>query len=117
MWPQPAWEGRDVTVSYFALYRTPEDPAEFERAYFETHVPLIEKVPGLVENRVHRVVRQFVGQPAYHLVAELVFESREAMKAAFASEEWRASGENLRSWGGMDLVTMFSAEPRGATGE
>jgi uncharacterized protein (TIGR02118 family) len=100
-----------VTVSYFALYRTPEDPAEFERQYFGSHVPLVEKTPGLVENRVHRVTRQFVGEPSYHLVAELVFESREAMKQAFASEEWKASGANLQSWGGMDLVTMFSAEP------
>jgi uncharacterized protein (TIGR02118 family) len=102
-----------MTVSYFAIYRTPEDPAEFERHYFETHVPLIEKTPGLLENRVHRVVRQFVGKPSYHLLAELVFESKDAMKRAFASEEWKAAGENLQSWGGMDLVTMFSAEPYG----
>jgi uncharacterized protein (TIGR02118 family) len=113
----PAGKGPDMTVSYFALYRTPDDPAEFERHYFGTHVPLIEKVPGLVENRVHRVTRQFVGEPAYHLVAELVFESREAMKAAFASQEWKASGANLQEWGGMDLVTMFSAEPHQGTGE
>jgi uncharacterized protein (TIGR02118 family) len=105
-----------MTVSYFALYRTPDDPAEFERHYFETHVPLVEKTPGLLENRVHRVVRQFVGKPSYHLLAELVFESPEAMKRAFASEEWKASGENLHSWGGMDLVTMFSAEPHGPGG-
>jgi hypothetical protein len=30
--------------------------------------------------RVHRVTRQFVGEPGYHLLAELVFESPEAMK-------------------------------------
>jgi uncharacterized protein (TIGR02118 family) len=100
-----------MTVSYFALYRTPDDPAEFERHYFGTHVPLVEKTPGLVENRVHRVLRQFVGKPGYHLVAELVFESPEAMKAGFASEQWKAAGEDLQSWGGMELVTMFSAEP------
>jgi hypothetical protein len=41
----------------------------------------------------------------------LVFESPEAMKQAFASEEWAASGRDLQSWGGMELVTMFSAEP------
>jgi hypothetical protein len=35
------------------------------------------------------------------------------MKRAFASEEWKASGENLQAWGGMDLATMFSAEPHG----
>jgi uncharacterized protein (TIGR02118 family) len=102
-----------MTVSYFALYQTPDDPAEFEEKYFGTHVPLVEKTPGLVENRVHRVIRQFVGKPAYHLIAELVFESPEAMKAAFASEEWTASGKNLEEWGGMELVTMFSAEPHG----
>ena len=100
-----------MTVSYFALYRTPDDAAAFEEHYFGTHVPLVLKTPGLVENRVHRVTRQFVGEPGYHLVAELVFESPEAMKAGFKSPEWAASGEDLASWGGMDLVTMFSAEP------
>jgi uncharacterized protein (TIGR02118 family) len=103
--------GAGMTVSYFAMYRTPDDPEEFDRHYFGSHVPLVERTPGLVENRVHRVRRQFVGEPAYHLVAELVFESPEAMKRGFASEEWKASGENLRSWGGMELVTMFSADP------
>ena len=33
------------------------------------------------------------------------------MKQAFKSQEWAASGKDLQSWGGMDLVTMFSAEP------
>ena len=100
-----------MTASYFALYRTPDDPAEFERHYFGTHVPLVERTPGLVENRVHRVTRQFVGKPAYHLVAEPVFDSPEAMKEAFRSPEWAAAGEDLGSWGGTDLVTMFLAEP------
>jgi uncharacterized protein (TIGR02118 family) len=100
-----------MTVSYFALYRTPEDPAEFEQHYFGTHVPLIEKTPGLLENKVHRVTRQFVGEPAYFLLAELVFESPEAMKAAFRTTEWAEGGKDLASWGGMDLVTMFATEP------
>jgi uncharacterized protein (TIGR02118 family) len=100
-----------MTVSYFALYRTPGDPADFDQHYFGTHVPLVEKTPGLVANRVHRVTRQFVGEPGYYLLAELVFESPEAMKAGFKSPEWAASGEDLAAWGGMELVTMFAAEP------
>ena len=100
-----------MTVSYFAIYRTTDDPDEFERHYFGTHVPLIEKTPGLRETRVHRVQRQFVGKPAYHLIAEVVFESPEAMKEAFTSDEWAAAGKDLESGGGMDLVTMFSANP------
>ena len=105
-----------VTVSYFALYRTPEDPAAFERHYFGSHVPLVERTPGLLENRVHRVTRQFVGEPAWFLLAELVFESPEAMKQAFGTEEWAASGADLQSWGGMELVTMFAAEPHPSAG-
>ncbi|MBM7807867.1 uncharacterized protein (TIGR02118 family) [Geodermatophilus bullaregiensis] len=106
-----------MTVSYFALYRTPDDPAAFEQHYFGTHVPLIEKTPGLLENRVHRVTRQFVGEPAYSLLAELVFESAEAMKAAFRTPEWAAGGEDLQSWGGTDLVTMFATEPHPSAGQ
>ncbi|MEX5718873.1 EthD family reductase [Geodermatophilus maliterrae] len=106
-----------MTVSYFALYRTPDDPADFEQHYFGTHVPLVEKTPGLVANRVHRVTRQVVGEPAYFLVAELVFESAEAMKSAFRSPEWAASGQDLQSWGGADLVTMFAAEPHPSAGQ
>jgi uncharacterized protein (TIGR02118 family) len=102
-----------MTVSYFALYQVPDDPSSFEEHYFGTHVPLVEKVPGLVENRVHRVVRQFVGKPGFHLVAELVFQDAEAMAAALRSDEWTAAGEDLRSWGGLDLAVMFSAEPHG----
>ena len=100
-----------MTVRFFAIYATPDEPADFEEHYFGTLVPLIEKTPGLLENRVHRVTRQMVGEPSYHLLTVLVFESLEAMKQVFRSPEWVAAGENLRAWGGMDLVTMFSAEP------
>ena len=55
------------------------------------------------------MTRQFVGEPAYFLLAELVFPS--PMEQAFTSEEWAASGEDLRSWGDMQRVTMSSAEP------
>ena len=106
-----------MTASFFALYRTPDDPADFEQHYVGTHVPLVERTPGLVENRVHRVTRQLVGKPAYHLLAELVFSSPEAMEEAFRTPEWAAAGEDLSSWGGMELVTMFAAEPHGAGAE
>jgi len=100
-----------VSISYFAIYRTPEDPADFDQHYFGTHVPIIDAVAGLQESRVHKVARQLVGEPSYYLIAELIFESEEAMKAAFKTPEWAASGANLKEWGGMDLVTMFTATP------
>lgn len=105
-----------MTVSFFALYRRPEDSDVFDSNYFGTHVPIVAGTPGLLENRVHRVKRQLVGEPAYYLLAELVFADAESMKAAFKSPEWGASGANLQEWGGMDLVTMFTTDGPEAAG-
>lgn len=100
-------------IKYVALYRTPEDPEQFDKNYFETHVPIVDDTPGLVRTEIAKVTRMMVGDPAYYLIAELYFTDVESMKAAFKTDPWRASGENLQSWGGMDLVTMFTAEVLG----
>jgi uncharacterized protein (TIGR02118 family) len=101
-------------IKYIALYSPPADAEAFEKAYFETHKPLIDKVPGLVRQEIARVARVFVpgllGETTPYLIAELYFESKDAMKAAFASPEWQAAGANLTEIGGMELVSMFSAE-------
>jgi len=101
-------------IKYVALYKQPADADAFDKAYFESHKPLIDKVPGLIRQEIAKVTRTFV--PGFlqdsepYLVAELYFESKEAMKAAFATPEWQAAGANLTEIGGMDLVAMFSAE-------
>lgn len=101
-------------IKYIALYKQPADPEAFEKAYFEQHKPLIDKVPGLIRQEVGRVTRTFVpgfleGSEPF-LMAELYFESKDAMKAAFATPEWQVSGANLTEIGGMELVAMFAAE-------
>ncbi|MBP2474909.1 uncharacterized protein (TIGR02118 family) [Crossiella equi] len=104
-------------IKYIALYRTPSDPADFDEKYFGSHAPLVAKTPGLVRMEVARVQRVvfpgFLGDTRPHLVAEMYFESAESAKAAFKSPEWAASGENLAEIGGLELVTMFTAEVLG----
>lgn len=101
-------------IKYVALYRRPADPEAFDEAYFAQHLPLIEQVPGLLRAEVSRVRRVFVpaflGDTDLYLVADMYFESADAMKAAFGSPEWQAAGANLTEIGGMELVAMFSAE-------
>lgn len=97
-------------IKYVALYRTPQDPETFDKDYFGTHVPIVNDTPGLVRTELAKVTRMMVGEPAYYLLAELYFDSVESMRAAFKTDPWRGSGENLQSWGGMDLVTMFTAQ-------
>ncbi|WP_434451001.1 EthD family reductase [Lentzea sp. E54] len=101
-------------IKYVALYRKPADPEGFDEKYFGTHLPIAGSVPGLVRAEVAKVQRVFLagflGDTELHLVAELYFESEEAMKAAFKTPEWASSGANLTEIGGMELVAMFSAE-------
>jgi uncharacterized protein (TIGR02118 family) len=97
-------------VKYVALYRTPADTTSFDESYFGTHVPLANKTPGLLRAELARVLKTVTGEPALHVMAELYFESYDAMKAAFKTPEWAASGANLQEWGGLELVSMYVAE-------
>ncbi len=74
-----------MTVSFFALYRRPEDADAFDSNDFGTHVPIIAGTPGLLENKVHRVKRQLVGEPAYD------FDRRVDHR-----QTWVSFGENAR---------------------
>ncbi len=103
-------------VKYVALYRTPEDAAAFDDSYFGTHVPIANATPGLVRTEIARVLRTVTGEPALHVMAELYFESYDALKLAFKTEEWAASGANLAEWGGLELVSMYVAEVVDDTG-
>ena len=97
-------------VKYVALYRLPDDTSSFDENYFGSHVPIVNATPGLRRTEIAKVRRMVVGEPAYYLMAELYFDDYDAMRAAFKTDPWQESGANLQSWGGMELVTMFTAE-------
>ncbi|MET0575495.1 MAG: EthD family reductase, partial [Mesorhizobium sp.] len=69
-----------------ALYRTPKDPAAFERYYFSTHVPLAQKIPGLRKYDVSNGNALGPEGPSnFHMVATLYFDSLDAIKTALNS--------------------------------
>ena len=37
----------------FALYKTPADPAAFDRYYRDVHLPIAKKIPGLRLSLIH----------------------------------------------------------------
>lgn len=77
-----------------ALYKQPTEPAAFDVAYFDTHLPLIAKVPGLQDTRITRFTRTLVGD-GYYMMAEMTFTDEAALKGAMKSPEMAAAGENL----------------------
>ena len=88
-------------TTLLVLFRRPEggDAAveAFERAYAETHLPLVAETPGLRALRVRRVAGSLGGETDLVIVTEMDFDDRAALDAGLASEPMRAGGRNLRS--------------------
>jgi uncharacterized protein (TIGR02118 family) len=91
------------------MYRTPKDSAAFDAYYFDKHVPIAKKIPGL---RRYEVSQGPVGTPAgpssYHLVATLHFDDMAAIQTAFASQQGQAAVADVQTFasGGVDIY-MF----------
>jgi uncharacterized protein (TIGR02118 family) len=81
------------------LYNQPADPAAFDRYYFETHIPIANKLPGLRSCTVSsgNVGVLAGGQPP-HLVAELEFGSMAELQNALASAEGQATSADLANF-------------------
>ena len=82
-----------------ALYNKPANAADFDKHYFDTHVPLAKKIPGLRKYEVSKGTVATPGGPSdYHLVALLSFDSLADIGAAFASPEGKATAGDLANF-------------------
>ena len=102
-----------MPVSLLALYRRPDGGDEalerFRRRYAEEHLALVRQTPGLRSIHVQRVTHAF-GESDLVLVAEMVFDSRDALDAGLASDPMRRAGRNLREIA-PGLSTLVVVEP------
>jgi uncharacterized protein (TIGR02118 family) len=87
-------------------YGQPTDPAAFDAHYREIHAPLALKQPGLVRLTYGHARSLDPSQPGPYLVAELDFDSAEAMSASMSSPEGRAAGKDIGNFatGGATFV-------------
>jgi uncharacterized protein (TIGR02118 family) len=97
-------------VKLVAVYRKPDDVAAFDKHYFETHVPLAMKMPGLIKAELEKGI----GTPmpdldVPHLAAHLYFADMNALKAAMGSPEGKAAAKDLMGFAGK-YVRMFFTE-------
>ena len=95
------------------IYKTPTDPAAFDKYYRETHVPIAKKLPGLRHYEVSRgPVASPAGASGIHLVATLAFDDMAAIQAAFASPEGQAAAGDVQKFasGGVDMLMFETVE-------
>ena len=100
-------------ATLLVLYKTPKDAAIFDEYYTRTHIPLAKMIPGL---RTYRISKGKVNTPSgasdIHLVAELTFDSMEALQSGLGSPEGAAAAGDLPNFatGGVELF-MFDERP------
>jgi len=92
-----------------ALYKKPENPAEFDERYFNGHLPLASKIPGLKGSEVSKVLGTPAGESEWYLIAELQFDSMDDLKAGMSSPEGKAAAKDVMSFA-KDLIYMMFVE-------
>jgi uncharacterized protein (TIGR02118 family) len=91
----------------------PEDVDAFEEYYASTHVPRAAAVPKLLGINTTRTSEGFEGGETDHYrVAEMIFESLEAMAESEQSEEWAT----MRACSG-DIIERFGVSLTVESGE
>jgi len=87
-------------------YGQPEDTAAFDAHYRDTHAPLALAQPGLVRFTYGHPRSLDPSQEAPYLVAELDFDSEQAMGESMSSPEGRAAGKDIGNFatGGATFV-------------
>ena len=89
------------------LYNQPSDPAAFDRYYFDTHIPIAKKVPGLKSYTVNSGQPVMVmGTISPYLIAELEFENRGALESAMASPEGQAAAADTANFGQAGVTVL-----------
>lgn len=106
--------GRERNMAQLlVLYKTPADPAAFDKYYAETHVPIAKRIGGLRKYEISRgAVASPAGASGIHLVATLTFDSMDAIQAAFASPEGQAAAADVGKFatGGVDMIMFDTRE-------
>ena len=70
------------------IYKTPNDKTSFDKHYFEVHVPLAKKLPGMIKYSVSKnPIIPITDDSDTYLIGTLYFDSLAAIRIAFESQE------------------------------
>ncbi len=88
-------------IKLIALYKKPEDAEqldEFNKHYYEIHMPLVLKTPGLLKSELATTKGTPGVDAKYHLVCEMYYENMDTFNAGMASAEGKAAFKDLMSF-------------------
>jgi uncharacterized protein (TIGR02118 family) len=90
------------------LYGHPDDPEAFDKHYEQTHVPLVDSIPGLQSWTHRHVASMDDNPPPYYLIAELTFDSLESLQAGMGSAEGQAAAGDVPNFASGGATMMVA---------
>jgi uncharacterized protein (TIGR02118 family) len=97
------------------LYAQPKSVEEFDKYYFEKHMPMVYAVKEVKKVEIARPAPGPDGAASpYHLITDLYFESPDTLKAATATAEWKAIRADTANFAvpGSSTVLISIVEPK-----
>lgn len=101
-----------MPAKILVLFGKPTDPQLFDKQYWEEHVPMAKKMPGLKKFTVHKIVPPPGRDPPYYQIVEMEFDNMDALKRATKSPESQESTKHASkiATGGMTFLYAESKE-------
>ena len=85
-------------VKLVAMYKPPADAEAFDKHYFEVHMPLVAKIPGLVKSEVSKLKVLPGTETNFYMMSEMYYENMDSFNVAMASPEGKASARDLMNF-------------------
>jgi len=100
-------------IKLSVTYQTPNDPAAFDAHYLGTHMPLCDKMPGLIRSEVTKYTGGLDGSPPPdYLRTDLYFDTQDALMAAFATPEGQAVAADVANLQGTSMTMILGTVAR-----
>jgi uncharacterized protein (TIGR02118 family) len=103
-----------VPAYILVLYKKPADPPAFYKYYYEKHVPLVHKIPGLRSFNVTATPPVALSGDAPYLIAQLEFDSMADLQSGMGSAEGQATAADVPNFASGPTVLVY--ESRAAVG-
>ena len=65
-------------IKLVAMYKTPADIEMFEKHYFEKHMPIVEKIPGLLRSEVSKLKILPGTESEYYMMTEMYYDDMDS---------------------------------------
>jgi uncharacterized protein (TIGR02118 family) len=100
-------EGAPGGIKITVLYGEPKDPAQFEKYYAETHMPMVYAVVKHTE-LAKGIPGPGGSPPPFYRITELYFDSAEQLQQIAATPEWKKIVDDVPNFASGGATVLLS---------